>query len=111
MAVEKDLAACVGMMITCDNLDQGRLAGAVVPQQADYLVASHREIDVVQRGDVTERLRYLGHAEQRLFVHTKYLVRIADCGLRIADCGLRIANYSLTAYCCRPLSIGRRSKQ
>ena len=49
--------AGVGRVEPGDDLDQRRLAGAVVAEQPDDLVDADRDADVLQRADMVERLR------------------------------------------------------
>ena len=58
LAVEVDLPR-VGLVVAAEDLDQRRLAGAVVAQQAEHLALVERQVDVAQRG---HRAEALGHA-------------------------------------------------
>src|SRR4029079_6425021 len=63
LALPPDRAG-VGRVEAGDDLDQRRLAGAVVPEQADDLVDPDRKADVLQLSDVVERLRDLPELEE-----------------------------------------------
>src|SRR5262249_18445322 len=56
--------ASVGGVEAGDDLDQGRLAGAVVAEPPDDLVHADREADVLRRSHVVERLRDALELEQ-----------------------------------------------
>src|SRR5918995_1215114 len=48
--------ARIRLVVAGEDLDQRGLAGAVVAEQADDLVPSDVEVDVVERADAAERL-------------------------------------------------------
>ena len=48
-----------------EHLDQGRLAGAVLPEQAVHLAGADLEVDAVEGADAGELLDDAGHLEQR----------------------------------------------
>ena len=52
-------------MNSCEDLHQGRLAGAVSPQQRMDLGALQLEIHVREHADAIERLVYGAHAQYR----------------------------------------------
>ena len=54
-----------GLVGAGEHLDQGRLAGAVLTQQAVHLTGAHLEVDAVERADAGELLDDAGHLEQR----------------------------------------------
>jgi hypothetical protein len=63
LALPTDRAA-VGRVEPGDDLDQRRLAGAVVAEEADDLVVPDHEADVLERSYVVERLRDAIELEQ-----------------------------------------------
>ena len=54
-ACESD-AACIGPVMSADDVDQRRLARAVRAEQADDLAVVHVEVDAVERTHAAERL-------------------------------------------------------
>src|SRR3954468_9421858 len=62
--VDPDLALR-GREVAGDDLDQGRLAGAVVAHEADGLAGLHDEADTLERLDRAEMLRHALELEQR----------------------------------------------
>ena len=63
-SVDEDLA-CVRLQHTGEDLDQRRLASAIVTDEAQYLAREEVKIDLVQRLDVTERLRDASRLQDR----------------------------------------------
>ncbi len=66
------------------DLDQGRLAGAVLAQQRVDLAASQLEGDVVERQRGSELLRDVLHLEHRAFIARRrdcFVKRPLDSGL------------------------------
>src|SRR5919109_1230489 len=55
LAVDVDPAG-VGLVEAADDLDEGRLAGAVVADQPEHLAAAQAQVDVGQGGDAAEAL-------------------------------------------------------
>ena len=55
LAADEDPAG-VGLVEAADDLDQGRLAGAVVADQAEHLAPVQAQVDVGQGGDPAEAL-------------------------------------------------------
>lgn len=68
-ATEADFAMA-GAEIAGDDLDQRRLAGAVVAHQANHFARLHMHIDVMQRADGAELLANAGEFEDRCCVST-----------------------------------------
>src|ERR1700733_15127186 len=66
LAVADENATRRGRQHSGHNLDQRRLAGAVVADQAHDLVAANRKIDVVQRPNRTEEFLYAFEADNIL---------------------------------------------
>src|SRR5580700_10014940 len=66
LAVADENATRRGRQHSGHNLDQRRLAGAVVADQAHDLVAANREIDVVKRPNRTEEFLYAFEADDIL---------------------------------------------
>ena len=64
-AGERDLAS-VGVVDARQDLDQRRLAGAVLPEQRVNLAAANVEVDMIERERRGEALDEAGHDEQRL---------------------------------------------
>src|SRR5690606_12230526 len=62
-AIEPDVAL-TGPEVAGDNLDDGRLAGAVVAHQPDHLAAAERQIDALERVDGSEALVDVAQFEQ-----------------------------------------------
>ena len=62
-AVDEDLAPRVGAVDAADELDQGRLAGAVLSDQGVDLAAFEREVGVVEHRDARERLGQPAHLQ------------------------------------------------
>src|SRR5271169_979129 len=66
-SVDKDVSG-IGLVITGQNLDEGRFAGAVVAEDAERLTPTHVERDAGKRRDLAETLHQLfspngfGHA-------------------------------------------------
>ena len=58
LAVDED-AAGVGLVEAADDLDQGRLAGAVVADEAEHLAPAQAQVDVGQGGDPAEALGHV----------------------------------------------------
>ena len=59
------IAALVGLVGAGEHLDQRRLAGAVLAEQAVHLTGADVEVDAVQRPDAGERLDDAVHLQQR----------------------------------------------
>ena len=55
----------VGLVRTGEDLDQGRLAGAVLAEQAVHLAGADVEVDAVEGADARELLDDAVHLEQR----------------------------------------------
>jgi hypothetical protein len=66
-----------------NGLDQGRLAGAVVADQADDLAAVDLEVDVLERLDRAEALREALQREERL--RPRVGSRGCGCALALFD--------------------------
>src|SRR3954454_1187309 len=64
LAVHQQLALVV-LVHAREDLDERRLAGAVVAEHARHLVRLHADADVLQRVDVAEELRDVADLEQR----------------------------------------------
>jgi hypothetical protein len=64
MAAPRDRAG-VGLERPGEHLDQGRLPGAVLAEQAVHLTGADVEVDTVQRAHARERLRDPVHLQQR----------------------------------------------
>ena len=71
LAVEIDLAAGVGLVETHHELDQRRLARAVVAEQADDLAAIDLEVDARQRSHFAESLRDVAQFDDRRFASVR----------------------------------------
>jgi hypothetical protein len=52
-------AAGVGLVEAADDLDQGRLAGAVVADEAEHLALAQAQVDVAEGGDPAEALGHV----------------------------------------------------
>ena len=63
VAVDLGGPAVVGLVEAGEDLDQRRLAGAVLADERADLAGLDREADVVERPLATERLRHVGHRE------------------------------------------------
>ena len=70
--VEEQLAR-VGVEDARDDLDQGRLAGAVVPDDRVHLVRAQREVSGAQRDDPAESLLDVARLEQERRGHRPIL--------------------------------------
>ena len=68
LALPQDLAL-VGLVARGEDLDQGRLAGAVLAEQAVHLPRAHLELDPSEREHSGEPLDDAAHGEQRGVVH------------------------------------------
>ena len=64
LALPEDLAL-VGLVAGGEHLDQGRLAGAVLPQQAVDLAGTDVEVDAAEREHAGEALHDAAHLEER----------------------------------------------
>ena len=58
LAADEDPAG-VGLVEAADDLDQGRLAGAVVADEAEHLAPAQAQVDVGQGGDPAEALGHV----------------------------------------------------
>ena len=56
--------ALVGLVHPGEDLDQGRLAGAVLAEQAVHLAREDVEVDPAERDDAWETLHDVGHAQE-----------------------------------------------
>src|SRR5262249_1634151 len=61
-AIEQDLAG-IGLVDAGEDAHQGRLAGAVLADQADHLVRADRQADMVERMHAREALVDTGQAQ------------------------------------------------
>ena len=61
----KRISPWLGRKIAGDDLDQRRLAGAVVAHQADHLARQDLHVDVMQRADRAELLADAGQLQDR----------------------------------------------
>jgi hypothetical protein len=57
--------ALVGLVGTGEHLDQGRLAGTVLPEQSVHLTRAYVEVDTVEGANPGELLDDAGHRQQR----------------------------------------------
>jgi hypothetical protein len=64
-ALDEQLALVVAVHAR-EDLDERRLAGTVVTEDARHLAGVDTDADVLQRDDVAEVLRHVAHLEQRL---------------------------------------------
>ena len=64
LALPQNPTPGVRAVIAGDYLDQSRLAGAVVAEQTHNFIAAHFEVDVCQRGNLSEGLAHVDHLEQ-----------------------------------------------
>jgi hypothetical protein len=58
LALHEELAG-VGLVEAADDLDQGRLASAVVADQAEHLALVQAQVDVAESGDPAEALGHV----------------------------------------------------
>ena len=64
------------------DLDQRRLAGAVLPEQRMHLAAPHVEIDSVERERCGETLGQAGHGKERRIAHAPRCVSMSAMSIR-----------------------------
>ena len=72
---ERDLAR-VGVVDARKDLDQGRLAGAVLPEQRMNFAAADVEVDAIERDRRGETLDEPGHDEERPAVRRGFFVPV-----------------------------------
>src|SRR5690606_5325924 len=77
LAVERDRAG-VQLLRTGQDLDQGRLAGTVLPDDRVHLPGPQLQIGVADRPDTAEPLADVPQGQQRL----RLLTRLHECVLR-----------------------------
>ncbi len=81
LAVDEQLA--LGLLVqTGDDLDQRRLAGTVVAEDAGHLAGMHPQRDVLERGDVAVGLADVLQLDQRHLAAGRGLVHVDDQLLR-----------------------------
>ena len=64
LAGNDDPATAFRRLDAGNDLDEGRLAGTVFPDQAVHLSGLKRQIDITKRMDAAEALRNAGHLKE-----------------------------------------------
>ena len=89
LAAQRHLAAR-GRQHAGDEVEGGRLAGAVRADQAEDLAGAHLEADVVDRHQAAELLAHRLHVEHHLAVRRAARARAAAAASRPVDRALRL---------------------